>query len=396
MRIILFSGLLTAAWILGISCKKETHADPGFSALNLSQNIYSVTAHNGPAAGEILVAPFKIEVPDSGHLMKLDQDGQLTWEKYLPASAADFKRWTVNGKTRYSYFVHNVSAYQLGILGSLSGYEAITDENMNEIKEVNLLPFNDIKTDQQQSLDGHDFIYLGDDHYITMAYYNKSTAHVPAYYNPSPTGIIVAPIIQEIKDNQVIWQWDASLDSSFYGASVISHHYDDGSTPQDYLHLNSMFIDPRDNNLICSFRNSCQIVKLKRGTNQVLWRLGGPNSDFALRADQQFLFQHDATLTDGDSTLLLFDNGDETARPATRILEMKIDETLKTISFFKAYDLADEGYSNIMGSVQKFGTTYFIGGGNGNYFTELNSTTGTKYFEMRSKYTTYRAFKYYK
>jgi hypothetical protein len=48
-----------------------------------------------------------------------------------------------------------------------------------------------------------------------------------------------------------------------------------------------------------------------------------------------------------------------------------------------------------MGSVQKTGNEYFIGGGSGNYILEVNYVTGQKIMELAgSAYATYRAFKY--
>jgi arylsulfate sulfotransferase len=375
-----------------VSCKKSEPTN--ITNNNLPQNFYTVTVNNNPTKGEILVAPFTLASADSGRLMIFNQNGQLQWQKVLNSSAADFKKWQLNGLTRYTYFVHNLDAYVLGIQGSLSGYEVLIDENMNEIKEFNLLAYNDIKIDQHESLDGHDFIYLSDDHYISMAYYNQGTGHIPAYYSPSPNATIVVPIIQEVQNGNVIWQWDASTDTSFYGSALINHNYSDTTLPQDYMHMNSMTIDPRDNNLVCSFRSMCQVLKLQRGTGKVLWRLGGNNSDFNLRSSQVFLFQHDVSLVDSNMTYMMFDNGDPVTRPYSRILEFQLDETNKQVIGFKSFDLLEEPFSSIMGSVQKFGINYFIGGGIGDYVLEINALTGQKIFEMKSNYITYRAFKY--
>jgi hypothetical protein len=48
-----------------------------------------------------------------------------------------------------------------------------------------------------------------------------------------------------------------------------------------------------------------------------------------------------------------------------------------------------------MGSVQKMGSRYFIGGGSGNYVLEIDYTTGEKILELKStaNVATYRAYK---
>ncbi len=380
---------------LAISCRKaDTVNNRNFaSADTLTQNIYTITETGAPVKGTILVAPFSLTVPDSGMVMIMDQDGKVLQKQLLPGATLDFNKWNSNGQTRYTYIVNNVNAYHIPIVGNFAGYVVITDSMLNEIKRVYLLPFNDVITSDGHALDVHDFIYFSDDHYIQEAYYDKHTNNIPGYLNPSPKNKIVAPIIQEVNNGAVIWQWDGSLDSSFYANSIYANDYADSVRPQDYMHLNAMIIDPRDNNLICSFRHQDQIIKVNRQTGNIMWRFGGRNSDFPLSADQVFLFQHDISLTDSNSTLMLFDNGDVNVRPQSRILEFKLDEVNKKVTGFKAFDIP-EPFTNLMGSVQKFGDNYFIGGGTGNYVLEINSVTSQKIIEFKGKATTYRSYKF--
>src|SRR6185436_20143917 len=95
------------------------------------------------------------------------------------------------------------------------------------------------------------------------------------------------PIAIGIINGVVIWQWDGTDYPEFYSTSVETNDFTNLSKTQDYMHMNSMTIDPRDNNLICSFRNLNQVVKLNRITGNVMWKLGGKNSDFPLTASQK-------------------------------------------------------------------------------------------------------------
>jgi arylsulfate sulfotransferase len=375
-----------------ISCSKTTETR-SLPVAPLTQNVYTVTESGTPSKGQILVAPFLLNVVDSGQLIIMDQDGKVLKEKSLPGATLCFNKWVINGETRYTYIVNDVNAYHIPIVGNFAGYIVIADSNLNEIKRVNLLPNNGIITSDGHSADVHDFILLSDDHYILEAYYDKHADNIPAYLKPSAKNKIVANIIQEIDKGAVIWQWDGSQDTSFYANSVLFNNYQDTVQPQDYMHLNSMVIDPRDNNLICSFRHQCQIVKLNRQSGAVIWRLGGKNGTIPLSSDQSFIYEHDATLTDSNSTLLVYDNGDPVLRPKTRILEFKLDEANKAVTGFKAFDVP-ENFTDLMGSVQKYGDTYFIGGGTSNYVLEINSVTSEKITEFAGTKTTYRAYKY--
>jgi hypothetical protein len=183
------------------------------------------------------------------------------------------------------------------------------------------------------------------------------------------------------------------MDTSFYANTVEGNIFSDSVTGQDYMHMNSMFIDPRDGNLICSMRNQDQVIKISRQTGAVIWRLGGKNSDFTLSPEQVFLRQHHATLVDNNQTLLIFDDGEATQRPLSRIVEFKLDEARKTVTGFTSF-IIPEPFTEAMGSVQKMGDEYFIGGGTANYMLEVNYVTGKKIMEFKGTESTYRAFKY--
>jgi arylsulfate sulfotransferase len=200
-------------------------------------------------------------------------------------------------------------------------------------------------------------------------------------------------VIEEIKNGNVVWHWDASNDTTFYGSSITDNYFWDSAVAQDYVHMNSMFIDPTDNNIICSMRHQDQVMKINRQTGAVMWRLGGVNSDFPLTSDEQFIYQHHATLVDSNQTLLLFDDGDALLRPYSRICEFHLDYTNKVVTSFKYFDIP-EPFTDFTGSVQKIGDDYFIGGGTAAYLLDVNYNTGQKVIEFKGTMASYRAYKY--
>jgi hypothetical protein len=216
--------------------------------------------------------------------------------------------------------------------------------------------------------------------------------NIPAYLHPSAQVQVQAPLIEEISNGLVVWQWDGSQDTSFYANSVEENNYGDSLVAQDYMHMNAMYIDPKDNGLVCSFRNQDQVIKINRQTGSIVWRLGGKNSDYRLYSDQVFLRQHNPSLADSGQTLLLFDDGEATLRPESRVVEFRLDEANKVVKSFKSFSIP-EPFSSVMGSVQKIGDEYFIGGGSANYILEINYVTGQKVMEFTGSQTTYRAFK---
>lgn len=322
----------------------------------------------------------------------MDQDGHVLKKKTTPGAAFDLMRWEIDGQLRYTWIENDFSAFHAPGATNYAGAAIIADTNLNEIKRVNFVPYGPGPFQTGQELDEHDFILLSDNHYIAEYWYQKFVTNIPARLHPSPKVSVLVPVIQEVNNGAVVWQWDASLDTAFYASSVEGNNFSDSVVTQDYMHLNSLFIDPRDNNLLCSFRNQDQVIKISRQTGKVLWRLGGNNSDFQLFSDQAFLRQHHATLVDNDQTLLIFDDGEATLRPESRIVEFKLDETNKKILSFKSFTIP-EPFTAVMGSVQKFGDEYFIGGGSANYMLEVNYVTGQVIREYKGTLPTYRAFR---
>ncbi|TDX00539.1 aryl-sulfate sulfotransferase [Dinghuibacter silviterrae] len=365
----------------------------------LPQTIYtSIDSSGTPTPGIILAAPVTTLTtaitPDPGMVMIMNQDGWVLKEQQTTGQAFDFNRWIINGQTYYTYIVNNPSAYRAMGVDQDEGYAVIADSNLNTVQQVNFTPFGDYAFQATQGLDIHNFLLISPTDYITESYIIKQVTNIPSYVPHIDSAWVIAPLIEEVSNGNVVWSWDASTDTALYANAAVGNNFLNPDTAQDYVHLNSITIDPRDNNLILSMRNQCQVMKINRQTGAVMWKLGGKNSDFALTSNEVFLFQHHATLADSNQTLLLFDDGDPILRPYSRIDEFQLDETNKVVTNFKTFDIP-EAFTDVMGSVQKMGNEYFIGGGSANYILEVNYVTGQKVMELKSSvWATYRAFKY--
>lgn len=381
------SVLILTTIIYLASCRKDTPIEQIVTHDTVDQTGYSDTT----AQGYILMAPFGSPL-DSGALIVMDGKGNILKQKRTMYGAMNFRRWVVNGQVRYSWAMYDPTKYVIPVINNYCFTTYLADSNLDVIKTINLIAHEDITTDQNQSTDLHDFIYLDDNHYFTLSYYLKTVDNVPANLAPNGNPQVVCPVIQEVQNDQVVWQWEGSDYPEFYSTSVEGNNFADTYTPQDYMHLNSMIIDPKDNNLIISCRNLDQVFKINHNTGAIMWRLGGINSDFPISNFQQSLRQHFANLADNGHTLMIFDNGLAGVRESTRILEFQLDEENKNINSFRAFNIP-EPYSQIMGSVQKFGTHYFISGGSARYFLDINYLTGEKYLEVKNPLQSYRIFR---
>lgn len=375
MKDLLFA--LLGLSVLSIGCKK---------------NDSNVLTLSNPTDGQIVLSTYNTPLTNPSKLMILDKNGKTIWQKTIPVAAINFKKWQQNGKTRYSYMEFDSSAEQLS-QGILPTTAVLLDESFQEIKRVRLLPFNGRTANDPSATDAHEFIYLDDNHFITLNYYQKTVNNIPASLNPVANCKVVAPIIQEIVDGEIAWEWDASNYPALYLASVEGNAFSNAGVVHDYIHMNAVYVDPTDNNLICSMRNLNQVIKINRADGHIMWRLGGSDSDFPLTGEMKFLRQHHATLTDNNKTLLLYDNGEATERPFTRVLEFQLNEAAKTVNSFKAFTVPQGIFSQYMGSVQKRGDTYFIGCGSVPKIMEVNYVNNKINFLMNLPNNSYRALK---
>ena len=246
-------------------------------------------------------------------------------------------------------------------------------------------------TGTNNTVDGHDFIYLRDDHYILLCYNEEIRNNIPAGLRPSINVRVISSVIQEVKDGKVIWQWDSADYPELYAASRMNNDFGDTAKAQDYLHVNSIFIDPKDHNLIVSCKNSNQILKLDRKKGSIIWRLGGDSSDFSMAPEQKFIHQHHVTITK-DRKILLFDNGDE-HRPSSRVLALRINEKKRQITEFRSIPL-NGLYTPAAGSVQKTGYTYFVSTGTAATVLEIDVQTIEIKSSKHLPYGSYRVLKY--
>ncbi len=297
--------------------------------------------------------------PMNGWLMIVDRAGAPLYYRTPPATPAggtaktitDFRRHTVTGgQVLYSYGASNEGIHLL-------------DDHFRELTTIPVLANKDHGI---APTDLHDFLVLGPEHYLVMAYVLKVKDLSGENAAWSDEAQVVAAVIQEIDHGQVLFEWDSDDVPSLFHDSVYNNPFT-ASDVSDYVHANSLQIDPADGNVILSMRHTSSIVKISRTTGAILWTLGGKSDDFGLAPEQLTGFQHHAN-KQADGSLLVFDNG--TYAPgighATRVVEYVLDETNKTLTSFHEVYTRPSGQpdTTFMGSAFRFaGDRYLVGWG---------------------------------
>jgi outer membrane protein assembly factor BamB len=176
-------------------------------------------------------------------------------------------------------------------------------------------------------------------------------------------------VVQElaIPSGKVLWEW-RSLEHVPI-TETMSH---DIGNPFDYFHINSIDVDS-DGNLIVSARNTWAVYKVDRDTGNVLWRLGGRQSDFAMGSGAVFAFQHDARSHDGGKTITIFDNGPDPGqkKPQSRAMTLALDVERKKATLKRQLRHYPALYARVTGNHQILpNRNEFVTWGNTGWFTE--------------------------
>lgn len=293
------------------------------------------------------------------------------------------QRWTLpDGQTRYSVHEREELSDNKSFF---NGSHLVLDERFRPVDRVRILPTS---THPALLAEEHEFIMLDKDHYIVLGY-NPYTVKT----EDGESIKVYSGIIQEQKDGRVIMDWDARnypelLSACIEKCPALNKQHN------DFMHVNSIHIDPNDNNLIVSMASSYGIIKIHRKTGEILWHLGGKNDEFGLADYQRFFRQHDVQMTKGGD-LIIFDNASTNLSPAeqdfyhkknisnpARILVLKLDEKNKKITSFKEIPL--NFYAKYMGSAQQLPKgRWFVGCGSSTACTaKMIDESGAELFKI--------------
>lgn len=351
-----------------------------------------------------------------GYVYKMSTDGNLVyWRMAGGADASlggnDFKRTEVDGKVYYSFLWGGDSTEYPYLSGVKYGrmQAIVLDENYQLADHIQfMLPSDKIGANCRMA--NVQFTVLGDHHYLLTAYIGKNVDNIPSSVSHTEQGVrITAAIVQEIKDGQLVFEWDSADYPELYALNPAADYHNKSDYWTDYIHLNSVVVDPADNNFVFSLSNANTIIKIDRTNGKILWKLGGSADEFGLTEEQKFSHQNDVRIT-SDGAITMFNNGvpaetvDENGQAAfgqSGIIKLNIDEANKTLVSFEEY-ACDEAYSPDMGSAQEISDGIYVVGWGERYtatplFSEVDFKNGKTLFALvRPNYNGSNLYRVYK
>ena len=267
--------------------------------------------------------------------------------------------------------------------------------------------FNGFNTNYQQiaqywttngfSGDEHELQVLADGTYFLVGL-DTETLDMSQYIpGGSTSASVTEDAIQEFTANgDLIFQWRALDHLNLLDEQQF---IDLTSSSFDFPHMNSIDVDT-DGNILLSSRNTSECTKIDRNTGDIIWRLGGLESNFTFANDPLNGPRNQHALrmvTTNDYTL--FDDGNLHNPSVSRGVEYIVDTNSMTATMVWQYPPAPNAsiYAYYMGNVQRLtnGNTLIDWAvGNLPKLTEVRPD-GTKAFEMNwvNQYEAYRTWR---
>lgn len=243
--------------------------------------------------------------------------------------------------------------------------------------------------------DLHEFLITPRGTALVMIY-DEAPQDLSAVGGPED-GRVLDGVVQEIdiRTGRVLFEWrgrdHVDLGESYFEVPDVPEK------PYDYLHLNSIDVD-RDGNLLLSARHTSAVYKIDRRTGEVIWRLGGKESDFEMEGGSVFASQHDARRRP-DGTITLFDNAAPVGptHEESRAISLGLDMRTMTATLVDEYEHFEEPLAESQGNAQFLPMGHvLVGWGSEPIVSEL-SEDGEVLFDARfsaDNNETYRAYRF--
>ena len=325
------------------------------------------TPGRGTQPGFVFAAPFK--GPGQYGPLILDNAGEPVWCKPIEhPTAMDFRVQRYRGQDVLTWWQGKVEG------GYGGGTGLIFDREYQRVARVK----------------------AGSRGTALVAIYNSVEADLSGVGGPVD-GNAVEGVIQEIDihSGRVLFEWH-SLDHVPLDQSYRIYPTDPGHF--DYFHLNSIAVDA-DGHLLVSARHTSTVYKVDRRSGEIMWRLGGKKSNFAMGPGASFNFQHDAR-RHIDGTITLFDNGAFGAAEGevvsfSRPLRLRVDPTAMTASVVDVYQPVSRDSRCDGGPQQLSGGGVFVGCGTAGSFTEFTLDRTVAFdASFADQGLSYRVFRY--
>jgi hypothetical protein len=342
----------------------------------------TVTADTGAhAPGDIFLAPYA--GPGQYGPMILDGAGDLVWFKTIPhgSRAADLRVQSFEGRPVLTWWQDPLLAggrSDAGIVIANSSYQDIAIVRAGNGYQPDLHAFE--ITPRGTAL---------------FTVYDAIRCNLSPYGGPAD-GAVADTLFQEIdlRTGLVRSEWHALDHVALTDSYQPIGHGGTPVSPWDYFHINAVSEHAAD--LLVDSRNTWAAYYVDARTGQIVWRLGGKHSTFALAPGAAPAWQHDAREEPG-GTISFFDNGGTPkVHSQSRVTVFALNAQAKTATLLSSFVHPTPLLAASQGDFQpQPGGNWFVGWGQEPFFSEY-SASGQLLFDahLPALYQSYTALRF--
>ncbi len=278
----------------------------------------TIDSIDNPSEGYIFMATWDRNVPAlyGNYVFVLDKNGAIVDSVRVDGAPYDFQVQP-NGLLSYA-------------LGDFAANVPLPGEELQHmVLDENLAVVDSFKMKNGYITDFHEFKMLSNGHVMMMSYHTIKYDMSTLVEGGQPDASLVINIIQEQDlEKNVVFEW-RNIDY----IPITDSDLDLTASRINYGTLNAFDVDD-DGNILASFRNHSEIMKISRETGELMWRMGGPRGEFTYVGEHEenapyyHARQHNIRRRP-NGNITLFDNGEFHQPPYSRAVEYSLDEVNK-------------------------------------------------------------------
>jgi hypothetical protein len=274
-----------------------------------------------------------------------------TWDRNVPAQYGNFifildKNGAIVDSLRVDGAPYDFQVQPNGLLsyalGDFAGSVPLPDEELQHmVLDESLAVLDSFKMKNGYIADFHEFKMLPNGHVMMMSYhtiiYDMSTVVEGGQTDAS---LVINVIQEQDRNKNVVFEW-RNIDY----IPITDSDLDLTASRINYGTLNAFDVDD-DGNILASFRNHSEIMKISRTTGEVVWRMGGTRGDFSYVGEHEenapyyHARQHNIRRRP-NGNITLFDNGEFHQPPYSRAVEYELDEVNKVATLVSEWRYPD-------------------------------------------------------
>jgi hypothetical protein len=355
-------------------------ADPPAAALQEQRPapITVLTLNPGTAPGLLFLT---VQSPRVAYLhgpQILDNQGRPIWFRGVgeQSFATSFRVQTYRGQEVLTWWEGTADN-----LGRGEGVGYIADSNYRIIATIR----------DQEPLDFHEFRLTPQGTAIVMLQ-RKRPFDLTPFGGPADGSVLDNGIREiDISTGEIVREW-WSQDH----IPVSETDWPPEEDTLDYFHMNSISLD-FDGHYLVTARHTNTVYKVHRYRGEIIWRLGGDDSDFVLGDGAEFKWQHDAESA-GRNIYRIFDNSASRPTPGkkSRVVWIKVDPVRRTASLLRAAEHPQPLLAIAQGGSQRLpNRNTFVSWGSAGRISEFSSD-GSLVFDaaLPPQHSSYRAYRF--